>query len=63
MARKARGTRSATQPAVTFVNFNYEDRTYQIDPDLKKVYRRFVEIETARAFEILSRWRAENAPA
>ena len=61
MARKARGTQSATPPAVAFVNFNYEDRTYQIDPDLKKVYRRFVEIETSKAAAILSDWRARIA--
>ena len=29
------------------VQFNFEDCTYQIDPDLRKVYRSFVEIETA----------------
>jgi hypothetical protein len=40
------------------VNFDFEDRTYQIDPNRKKVYRRFVEIETSKAFEILSTWRA-----
>ncbi len=41
-----------------FVNFNFEDRVYQIDPSLKKVYRRFVEIETSKASLILSSWRA-----
>jgi hypothetical protein len=53
MARKTR----ATQQAPTFVNFDYENRTYQIDPDLKKVYRRFVEIETAKAAAIIAVWR------
>lgn len=43
------------------VNFDFENRTYQIDPGRKKVYRRFVEIETAKAFEILSTWRAQHA--
>ena len=38
--------------------FNFENRTYQIDPDLKKVYRSFVEIETAKAAAILTVWRA-----
>ena len=45
------------------VSFSFEDRTYQIDPDRRKVYRRFVEIETSRAFEIFSHWRAEKASA
>ncbi|MDH3627464.1 MAG: hypothetical protein OEV00_11855 [Acidobacteriota bacterium] len=40
------------------VNYDFKDRTYQIDPDLKKVYRRFVEIETSKASEILASWRA-----
>jgi len=44
-----------------FVQFAVEDRTYQIDPQRQKVYRRFVEIETAKAFEIMSLWRAQNA--
>jgi hypothetical protein len=37
--------------------FNFENRTYQIDPELKKVYRSFVEIETAKASAILMVWR------
>jgi hypothetical protein len=43
------------------VNFEFQDRTYQIDPGLKKVYRRFVEIETAKAAEIFSVWRRARA--
>ena len=42
------------------VDFDFEDRTYQIDPDRRKVYRRFVEIETSKASEIISTWRAEQ---
>jgi len=45
------------------VNFQFENRTYQIDPDRQKVYRRFVEIETSKAFEIFSTWRSQNATA
>ena len=37
--------------------FSFENCTYQIDPDLKKVYRSFVEIETAKASAILTVWR------
>lgn len=48
-------------PSRSIVNFNVGDRTYQIDPGKKKVYRRFVEIETAKAFEILSSWRSQTA--
>ena len=48
-------------PTRPIVNFSFGDRTYQIDPGRNKVYRRFVEIETAKAFEILSTWRAQTA--
>ena len=55
--------RVVDRPATPIVNFNFEDRTYQIDAGRKKVYRRFVEIETSKAFEILSTWRATHATA
>lgn len=53
MARKA-----AVDHVTPIVTFSFEDRTYQIDPGRNKVYRRFVEIETSKAFEILSTWRS-----
>ncbi len=52
---KLRVARQDTPDVV--VNFQFEDRVYQIDPRLKKVYRRFVEIETSKAAEIFSIWR------
>ncbi len=57
MARK-----SAPKPAskVRVVQYQFQDRTYQIDPERRKVYRSFVEIETSKAFEIYSTWRAQN---
>jgi len=48
---------------VPIVTFQFQDRTYQIDPDRRKVYRRFVEIETSKAAEIFSIWRAECVSA
>jgi hypothetical protein len=51
-----------SEPKV-MVNFEFQERTYQIDPGLKKVYRRFVEIETSRAWEIFSTWRARQVSA
>jgi hypothetical protein len=60
MARKP--TRPAETP-LSVVSFEFEERTYQIDPRLKKVYRRFVEIETAKAAEIFSSWRAQHVGA
>ena len=43
------------------ITFQFQDRTYQIDPGRKKVYRRFVEIETSKAVEIFSTWRNAQA--
>ena len=58
MARK----RIRQQPG-KIVQFSFENRTYQIDPTLKKVYRAFVEIETAKASHILTEWRSTEATA
>ena len=55
-----RATKKDPAPIVTF---QFEERTYQIDPGRKKVYRRFVEIETSKAAEIFSNWRAGCASA
>lgn len=49
--------------AVSVVNFLFQNRTYQIDPERQKVYRSFVEIETSKAFEIYSIWRSSNVRA
>jgi len=61
MARK-RG-RKTSEVEIKIVNFDFRDRTYQIDPARQKVYRSFVEIETSKAFEIYSFWRSQNAQA
>jgi len=45
------------------VSVDFENRTYQVDPQQKKVYQRFVEIETSKASLILSYWRASVANA
>ncbi len=56
-------TKQTVNPEVRdpIVQFQFEDRTYQIDPGLRKVYRRFVEIETSKAAEIFSVWRRATA--
>jgi len=60
MARKR--NKSSVEPT-PIVNFIFQDRTYQIDEGRKKVYRRFVEIETSKASEIFSTWRAQRLTA
>jgi hypothetical protein len=60
MARKRNSLSTQNTPIVIF---DFEDRTYQIDPGRKKVYRRFVEIETSKAWEIFCNWRAQQTTA
>ena len=55
MARKRVTTE---QPDSILVDFDFEDKIYQIDTERRKVYRRFVEIETSRASTIMLSWRA-----
>jgi hypothetical protein len=60
MARKRTKTNADATP---IINFTFQDRIYQIDPSRKKVYRRFVEIETSKASEIFSIWRVQHLTA
>ena len=60
MAKTRTAKRTETPP---IIRFSVNDRTYEIDPTLKKVYRRFVEIETSKAAEIFSIWRSGHASA
>lgn len=56
MPRKS--AKNPPRPDTHMVLYNHGEQTYQIDPGKRKVYRRFVEIESARAFEIFTSWRA-----
>ena len=58
MPRK--GSRRNHDTPVRIVSFDFQEHTYQIDPKRQKVYRRFVEIETAKAFEIYAHWRSSQ---
>ena len=50
--RKAKPHISHSIPA--YVDFRFEDQTYQIDAGRRKVYRSFVEVETSRASQIMA---------
>ena len=52
--KKASPTRSA--PVPTVVDFAYDNTNYQIDPQRRKVYRKWVEVESARTYLIMSAW-------
>ncbi len=59
MARRRKASDSEIQAKM--VSFKSDDGVYQIDTIRQKVYRKFVEIESAKAFEIYARWRAQEA--
>jgi hypothetical protein len=44
------------------IEFSYGDVSYQIDPGRRKVYRRWIEVETAKTFVIMSAWNQTQAP-
>jgi len=54
-------TKANVQPKPRVVDYSFGARTYQIDTERHKVYRQFVEIESARASTIYASWRASNA--
>ena len=58
MSRKKAEDRNESRERV--VNYSFGQQTYQIDPESHKVYRRFVEIETARASTIFASWRSTH---
>lgn len=46
---------SSSAPAQrSFIDYRFEDTTYQIDTARRKVYRSFVEVETSRASQIIA---------
>ena len=61
MPRKLKVTPTPSTPPI--ISFQFQDCTYQIDPNKKKVYQRFVEIETSKAAQIFSVWRAQHVLA
>ncbi len=56
--KKASQKRSSRIP--TTVDFDYNNTHYQIDPQRRKVYRHWIEVESARTYLIMSAWSAFN---
>jgi hypothetical protein len=48
-------------PAEKVVDFAYDNTNYQIDTQRRKVYRKWVEVESARTYLIMSAWSTFNA--
>jgi len=45
------------------IDFNFGDTSYQIDPNRRKVYHRWVEVATAKTFLIMGAWTQIQAQA
>ncbi len=57
--KKASQNRTASLPSV--VDFAYDNTDYQIDTQRRKVYRKWVEVESARTYLIMSAWSSLTA--
>ncbi|MCI0566855.1 MAG: hypothetical protein L0170_15575 [Acidobacteria bacterium] len=55
-----KGTPKRPVPVTSIVEFAYDNTSYQIDPERRKVYRKWIEVESARTYLIMSAWSALN---
>ena len=53
-----KGTPKRSVPVSSIVDFAYDNTSYQIDTESRKVYRQWVEVESARTYRIMSAWSA-----
>ena len=51
--------RKSVEPSF-LVDFDYGDTRYQIDTQRRKVYRKWVEVESARTYLIMCAWSTLN---
>lgn len=63
MKRKAGGARKSAGRKNGMVDFNYANVSYQIDPARRKVYHRWIEVETAKTCLIIGAWNHSLTPA
>ena len=57
MKKKARsGKRQSSKSQNGMINFDFANVSYQIDPNRRKVYLRWIEVETAKTFQIMGAW-------
>ncbi|HMC82983.1 MAG TPA: hypothetical protein VKL61_07100 [Candidatus Polarisedimenticolia bacterium] len=56
-----KGSRKRSTQAQPIVDFDYNNTNYQIDTQRRKVYRQWIEVESARTYLIMSAWSALNA--
>jgi hypothetical protein len=58
----ARGGKKSSKPSHGMVDFDYANISYQIDPTRRKVYHRWIEVETAKTCLIMGAWTQSQAP-
>lgn len=46
--KRKHGTKKARKNPYGMIEFNFDNTLYQIDPTRRKVYRRWIEVETAK---------------
>ena len=57
MKKRARGGRTQdTRVQNGMINFDFANVSYQIDPSRRKVYHRWIEVETAKTCQIIGAW-------
>jgi len=57
VARSKGGAKpTGRKPSHGMIDFNYANISYQIDPNRRKVYHRWVEVETAKTCLIMGAW-------
>jgi len=58
MKKKAavRSRKPSSKPKNGMVDFSFANVSYQIDPTRRKVYHRFIEVETAKTCLIMGAW-------
>jgi hypothetical protein len=60
---KTRGARKPRKNPYGMIDFNFGDTLYQIDPNRRKVYHRWIEVETAKTSLIMGAWSSTAAAA
>ncbi len=62
MKKKAQSRRSTVKQC-GMIDFSFGNTSYQIDPGRRKVYHRWIEVETAKTFLIMGAWSQSQAQA
>lgn len=60
---KTRSVRKPRKNAYGMIDFSFGDTLYQIDPNRRKVYHRWVEVETAKTSLIMGAFSSTVAQA